>query len=320
MEVGRRHGLLDTETYQVFLGAVVLTMLATPLLVVAAPRAAEAWLRLRGPGAAAAAGDLEEQAGGGVEDHVIVVGFGAGGRLLARVLKEAHIAYVVVEMNSETVKRSRREGEPIFYGDASRPEVLLHAGLERARLVVFAISDALALRRAVQAAHGLAPAAEIVVRTRRIDEIEEIRALGAHEVVAEEFETAIEIFTHVLERYHVPRNVVRAQIRLLRGEGYRMLRAPARGAAVSAAVLDALEAGTTDVFRIAPGSPVAGRSLRDLDLRHVTGATVLAVVRGETPHPNPAPDTVLETGDDLVLVGSHADIDRAFDLLGGRAS
>jgi CPA2 family monovalent cation:H+ antiporter-2 len=320
MEVGRRHGLLGTETYQVFLGAVVLTMLATPLLVVAAPRAAEAWLRLRGPGAAAAAGDLEEQAGGGVEDHVIVVGFGAGGRLLARVLKEARIAYVVVEMNSETVKRSRREGEPIFYGDASRPEVLLHAGLERARLVVFAISDALALRRAVQAAHGLAPAAEIVVRTRRIDEIEEIRALGAHEVVAEEFETAIEIFTHVLERYHVPRNVVRAQIRLLRGEGYRMLRAPARGAAVSAAVLDALEAGTTDVFRIAPGSPVAGRSLRDLDLRHVTGATVLAVVRGETPHPNPAPDTVLETGDDLVLVGSHADIDRAFDLLGGRAS
>ncbi len=99
-----------------------------------------------------------------------------------------------------------------------------------------------------------------------------------------------------------------------------MLRAPDRGAAVSEAVLDALEAGTTDVFRIAPGSPVAGRTLRDLDLRHETGATVLAVVRGEAPEPNPAPDTVLETGDDLVLVGSHAEIDRAFDLLGGRGS
>lgn len=317
MEVGRLHGLLAGETYQVLLGAVVLTMLATPLLVVAAPRAAEAWLRLRG---AAAAAGLEDRTAPGIQDHVIVVGFGAGGRLLARVLREAHIAYVVVEMNSETVKRSRREGEPIFYGDASRPEVLLHAGIARARVVVFAISDAAALRRAVRAARGLAPGAEIVVRTRRIDEIEELRALGAQEIVAEEFETAIEIFTAVLERYHVPRNVVRAQIRLLRGEGYRMLRAPGRGAAVSAAVLDALEAGTTDIFRIEPGSPVAGRSLRDLDLRHETGATVLAVVRGETPHPNPAPDTVLETGDDLVLVGSHAQIDRAFDLLGGRAA
>lgn len=314
MEVGRLHGLLAGEAYQLLLGAVVLTMLVTPLLVRAAPAAAEAWLRLQ----RGAAAGLEDRTAPGVEDHVIVVGFGAGGRLLARVLKEARIAYVVVEMNSETVKRSRREGEPIFYGDASRQEVLVHAGVERARVVVFAISDHSALRRAVRAARGLAPGVEIVVRTRRIDEIEDLRTLGAQEVVAEEFETAIEIFTHVLQRYHVPRNVVRAQIRLLRGEGYRMLRAPGRGAAVSAAVLDALEAGTTDIFRIEPGSPVAGRSLRDLDLRHETGATVLAVVRGETPHPNPVPDTVLETGDDLVLVGSHADIDRAFDLLGGR--
>ncbi len=319
MEVGRIHRLLDTETYQLLLGAVVLTMLVTPLLVLAGPGAADAWLRLRrtAPTGAGAGGAVPEAAAG-VEDHVIVVGFGAGGRLLARVLREARIPYVVVEMNSETVKRSRREGEPIFYGDASRPEVLEHAGIGRARLVVFAISDARALRRAVRAACRLNPALEVVVRSRRIDEIEELRALGAHEVVAEEFETAIEIFTHVLQRYHVPRNVVRAQIRLLRGEGYRMLRAPDRGRAVSAAVLDALEAGTTDVFRIEPGSPVAGRTLRDLDLRHETGATVLAVVRGESPHPNPAPDTVLETGDTLVLVGSHAEIDGAFDLLSGR--
>jgi hypothetical protein len=127
-----------------------------------------------------------------------------------------------------------------------------------------------------------------------------------------DLETAIEIFTLVLARYHVPRNIVRAQTRVLRGEGYRMLRAPARGAEVSEAVMEALEAGTTDVFRIGHQGPAAGRSLRDLDLRHHTGATVLAVVRGETSHPNPSPETVLAVGDDLVLVGSHADIDRAF--------
>lgn len=320
MEVGRDHGLLETGTYQLLLGAVVLTMLATPLLVRGGPAAAHAWLGLWSSTRPGSEPGAEPEAAAGVADHVIVVGFGAGGRLLARVLREARIAYVVVEMNSETVKRSRRAGESIFYGDASRPEVLVHAGIERARLVVFAISDPMALRRAVRTACGLNPAVEVVVRTRRIDEIEELRELGAHEVVAEEFETAIEIFTHVLQRYHVPRNVVRAQIRLLRGEGYRMLRSPDRGAAVSAAVLDALEAGTTDVFRIAPGSPVAGRTLRDLDLRHETGATVLALVRGESPRPNPAPDTLLEEGDDLVLVGSHAEIDRAFDLLGGRTA
>ena len=314
MEVGRAHGLLETGSYQVLLSSVVLTMLATPILVHLGPAAAGLWIRLWG---APAIRDLEETAAA-IQDHVIVLGFGAGGRLLAQVLREARIPYVIVELNSETVKRSRREGEPIFYGDATRRQVLEHAGIDRARLVVFAISDPDALRRAVRATRDLNPAVEIVVRTRRITEIEELQTLGADRVVAEEFETAIEIFTLVLHRYHVPRNVVRAQIRVLRGEGYQMLRSPGRGKGVSEAVLDALEAGPTDVFRLERGSPVAGRSLRDLDLRRRTGATVLAVVREEEPLPNPGADTVLEAGDNLVLVGSHAEIDRAFDLLGGR--
>jgi CPA2 family monovalent cation:H+ antiporter-2 len=314
MEVGRRHGLLATDTYQVLLSSVVSTMLLTPLLVHLGPAGAALWVRVWGPPRNR---ELEEAASA-IHDHVIVVGFGAGGRLLARVLKEAAIRFVVIELNSETVKRARREGVPIFYGDASRREVLEHAGIERARLVAFAISDPEAQRRAVRAARRLNPTVEVVVRTRRITEIEELRRLGADEVVAEEFETAIEIFTRVLQRYHVPRNVVRAQTRVLRGDGYRMLRAPGQGEGVSEAVLDALEAGTTDIFRLDRESPAAGRSLRDLDLRQRTGATVLAVVRNDKPHPNPGADTVIEAGDDLVLVGSHVEIDRAFDLLGGR--
>ncbi len=313
MEVGRSHGLLEAAAYQLLLSAVVLTMVLTPLLVSLAPAAGRAWARRwESP----AADSPEEVAA--AREHVIVLGFGAGGRLVARVLREAGIRYVVAELNSETVKRGRRAGEPIFFGDATRREVLEHAGIERARLVVFALSDHTAQKRAVQVARDLNPTVELVVRTRRLDEIEELRALGANEVVAEEFETAIEIFTLVLERFHVPRNVVRAQTRVLRGEGYRMLRSPEGSPAVSAAVLDALEAGTTDIFRIEPGSAVVGRSLRDLDLRRRTGATVLAVVRGEKPQPNPDAGTVLEEGDDLVLVGSHAEIDRGFDLLNGR--
>jgi K+/H+ antiporter YhaU regulatory subunit KhtT len=97
-----------------------------------------------------------------------------------------------------------------------------------------------------------------------------------------------------------------------------MLRSPKGGKAVSAAVLDALEAGTTDVFRIERESSVAGQSLRDLDLRRRTGVTVLAVVRDEEPYPHPGAEMVLEAGDNLVLVGSHAEIDQAFDLLGGK--
>jgi uncharacterized protein with PhoU and TrkA domain len=81
---------------------------------------------------------------------------------------------------------------------------------------------------------------------------------------------------------------------------------------VSQALLDVLAAGTTELYRLEPGSPAAGRTLRELDLRHRTGATVIAVVRDGTPVPNPDVELRLEEGDTLVLVGSHQEIERAF--------
>lgn len=317
MEVGRQYDILGGAAYQLILAAAVVTMIATPVLVGIAPRLANAWADRHA--VADAAPDTAAEAKGGGEalsDHVLIVGFGIGGRLLARVLRDAGIRYLVLELNAATVRQAGRDGHSILYGDASRRDVLHAAGIERARVVVFVVSDPAAVRRSVALARAANPGIHIVVRTRRVQEIDELRKLGADDVVAEEFETAIEVFTMVLEHYHVPRNVVRAQIRLLRGEGYEMLRTAATGRGVSEAVLGALEAGTTDVFRIEPGSSAVGRSLRDLDLRNRTGATVLAVVRGEQPHPNPTPTTTLAEGDDLVLVGSHEDIDRAFVLLG----
>ncbi len=312
MKVGLDHGLLDGGRFQMLLASSVLTLVATPALVAVSGRTAVALAKIL-PSAQpepAIASAVSEKSG-----HVIVVGFGVGGRLLAKVLRAAGIAYVVIEASGELVRSARRDGEPILYGDAIRDEILLHAGIERASVVVLAISDATAAKSAVAAARRLAPGVEIIVRIRLVREIEELRSHGADQVVAEEFETAIELFTLVLERYHVPRNVVRAQTRVLRGEGYQMLRAPQVGGQVSQAVLDALAEGTTDVYMLDSDSQLARRSLRDLDLRKQTGASVIAVVRGGTSQLNPEPDLGLEAGDCLVLVGSHGEIDRAFELL-----
>ena len=135
-------------------------------------------------------------------------------------------------------------------------------------------------------------------------------------MVAEELESALEIFTRVLTAYHIPRNVIRAETRVLRGEGYRMLRSAPADLAFDA-VLEALEAGTIDIYRITADGPAAGRTLRELRLRDRTGASVIAVVRGEQPHPSPSSDLRLEAGDSLVLVGGHEEIDRAFRYLDG---
>ncbi len=310
MTVGRNAGLLSEGAFQLLLGTAVLTLLATPGIVRLAPALAD---RLQWRATAA-------PAEGGLEEHVIVVGYGVNGSLLTRVLEEAHIPHVVVELAADAARRARREGRQVIWGDATRREILERAGTADAQVVVFAISDAAAVQRSVRLARELHPGLEIIVRARTVREIERLRAAGADQVVAQEFEAAIEIFTRVLASYHVPRHLVRAQTRVLRGESYRMLRAETLRPEVSQAVLDALAAGTTDLFQVERDGAAAGRTLRDLDLRQRSGALVIALVRGEVSHTNPSPEMTIEPGDCLVLVGSHEEIDRAFELLEGTSS
>lgn len=312
LQVGKSQRLLDDGLYQTCIAASILTMLATPLLVAVGPRLGAALGRWGRP--AGAARPVDGEAARSARRHVIVVGFGVNGRNLARVLRAAHIPYRILELNGEVVRRALADQEPILYGDATRVEILEHAGIAEADVVVFAISDLEAVRRAIRLARRLNPKVRIIVRTRLVDEIEELHRQGADEVIAEEFETSIEIFTRVLEHYHIPRNIIRAETRALRGGGYEMMRSPS-AAKLPESFLDLLAAGTTEVFRLEEGSQAIAQTLHDLDLRRRTGVTVVAVVRGERSHPNPHPDLQLETGDHLVLMGSHAEMEQAFDLL-----
>ena len=312
LEVGHSYSLLSEDRHQALLAATALTMVITPLLFRLGP-----WLVDK----ITPTGDAPVDRPKELQDHVLILGYGLSGQLVAKVLKDSHLPYCLVELDPDRIRQARKAEEPIHFGDATRPDILLHAGIERARMVVFTLSDAAALNAAVRLAKQLAPKAELLVRTRRVHEIDNLHRQGADHVVAEEFETAIEIFTRVLRRFHIPGNIIRAQTRVLRGEHYAMLRTKSVTGDVSNAVLDALSAGTSDIYRIGSDHPVIGETLRDLDLRRQTGATVLAIVRGEHSEANPAADERLEAGDCLVLVGAHRELDDAFALLDtGRGS
>ena len=282
-----------------------------PALIKVGPALAARLVRGEPAPAAAGASSLRQ--------HVVIVGFGVNGRNLARVLRETGVRYVVLELDGELVKRALAAGEPVVYGDATRRDILEHLGVPRASVMVFGISDVDALRRGIRLAREMNPSLHILVRTRRVAEIDDLYRLGSSEVIAEEFETSIEVFNRVLRHYHVPRNVVEAQEKILRSERYEALRSTARTTAVPERVLRFLAAGTTDVFFVDQETPGAGRTLAEPRVRESTGASVIAVVRGEKSHPNPPEDFRLEAGDSVVLVGSHAEIRRAFDLLGGGA-
>jgi K+:H+ antiporter len=312
--VGRANGFLAGDIFQAFIGSSILTILATPLLIQISPPLAERGaLRLRWKKSV-----LEDAPSSGCDlaDHVIIAGYGLNGRNLGHVLKEAGIPYVILELNPVTVRAAAAEGERIIFGDVSSRTILEQARIRQAKSIVFAISDPQMTRRGVKAAKALNPDVFVIVRTRYASEIDDLLKLGAHDVIPEEFETSIEIFTRVLDRYHVPRNIVDAQVRVFRGECYGMLRGACSAVRPTAERIgDLLAAGTADTYFVGQDAWPAGKTLGALDLRRRTGATVIAVVRGEESFTSPGADFEVREQDTLILVASHRDIDRAFSYL-----
>ncbi len=225
-KVGKEVSLLSGESFQIFLTVSVLTLILTPFLIQASPRLARRaeafqrlwrWLPDRAP-------DSPEVTHRHLRDHTIIAGYGVNGRNLAKVLRETEVPFVVVEMDGETVRQEQTKGAPISFGDVTHPQALRRLGIQQARALVLAISDPIATRRAVKVARQLNPDIHIIARTRYLREIEDLRAMGADQVVPEEFETSIEIFSLVLQHYRIPLRVIAEKAERIRKEGYALLR------------------------------------------------------------------------------------------------
>ena len=309
---GMALGLLDTAQYQIFLGASVLTMLAAPFVIAAAEPAAEwATRTTRQPNVVIPTTEMPVVRA--LRDHVIIVGYGLNGRNLALALESAQIPYVALEQNGQIVRRARLERTPIFFGDGTRPEVLEKVGIEHARVLVFAIAAPAEERRGVAVARHLSPTVRIVVRTRYVSEIAELRRLGADEVIPEELETSVEIFARVLRRYGVEVNRIRRLVDDVRGDHYGLLLTRERS--VTSRIGDALaplgERVRLETVVVDEGTRAAGQSPASLSLRKGTGATVIAVVRRGAVTYSPEPNTVFEVGDEVLLVGDADALEKA---------
>lgn len=300
--------LISGDIYQLFINTSIISMLATPLIVQIAPSLAQNL----------PTGPLErdhKRETCPLTGHTIIAGYGLNGRNLARTLKATHIPYVVLEVNADTIRKAKAEGEPIIYGDITREDVFTRAGVNCAKIIVFAISDFAATRLAVRLVRRMNASIFILVRTRYAAEVEELLNLGADQVIPEEFETSIEIFSRVLDKYHVPGNVIANQIRLARFGGYKMLRGISLDQENVERVASLLAGATVYNIQIQPESPAMGKTLRELDIRRNTGATVIAVARNGEAAANPEPDFRLQTDDIIVLLGAHSELDVAANLL-----
>jgi CPA2 family monovalent cation:H+ antiporter-2 len=308
VKTARPYGLLDNTTSQFFFAASILTMAATPFILALAPRLADAALRLPWPrrlraGLYPMPGINSARAKAHLHDHLLIIGFGVNGRNVARAARAAGIPYAIIEMNPDMVRSEHARGEPMHYGDATQEAVLEHAGINSARVVVVTISDPAATRSIIAHTRRLRPAVHIITRTRYLREVPSLYALGANEVIPEEFETSVEIFTRVLSSYLVPQDEIDKFVAEVRADGYRMFRSPSRVPTSLADLHLSLAGVDIRTYRVGEHSPLLGKTLAEMALRREYGVTLLAIRRGTQVLANPGGDTYVEAHDILVILG-----------------
>lgn len=317
VKVGVGYDIVGAADYQTFLAASILSMIATPFLIAVAPRAGFfiANLAARPRRSPPMIADDVEAPFCSLRGHVVIAGFGLNGRNLARTLRKAQIAYHIIEMNAEAVRRAKAEGQPIMFGDCTQSEVLHAANIERARILVVAISDPTATRRMCVVARGLNPAIHIIVRTRFMAEMAELHRLGVDQVVPEEFETSLEIFSRVLREYGIARRFIQREVEEIRREGYQMLGAEERSQVTLTGLTEALNSAATETIRLDAASPAVGKTLAELEMRKRTGATVIVIRRDGRTELNPNAEFRFAVGDILVCLGTPDQLELATNWL-----
>lgn len=307
---GMNFGLMSETDYQLFLAASIVTMALTPLFIAVAPKAADASLAFsifRKLQAISREQEIDENVCTMETcDHLVIAGFGLGGKNVAHAAKAAGIAYNIIEMNPDSVKSAKKKGEPVSYGDATHAAVLENAGIRRARVFAVIISDPAATRRVVSLARKMNPAVHIIVRTRFLKDLDHLVKLGADDVISEEFETSVEMFTRVLSKYLVPRFEIERFTSEIREKGYEML----RSFELKHDAAHALSVHFTDMdlagFRIEKGAFLDGKTLETSELRKNHGLTVIAIKRDGQIISSPDGTFFMESGDIVYLFGERS--------------
>ncbi|MBF0225858.1 MAG: cation:proton antiporter [Desulfobacterales bacterium] len=305
------YGLLTENLYQLFLSVSVVTMIMTPFIIGNSHKISDLIEKLPIPKKFKEK-PVENKALEGLVGHLIIIGFGLNGRYLAKAAKIWKIPYIIIEANPETVRIEKAKGEPIFYGDAIYEAILEHANVSDAKLAVIAISDPVSVQRTTKAIRDINHKIHIIARTRFFSEYKTLIHLGANEVIPEDFETAMEIFSRVLSKYFVPRKEIENFISEIRSDGYEMSRNLME---VQTAICE-LKLPNVEIKRYKLGQDcnVCGKTLEQIGLRKNYNITLLSLRSQDNIISNPGANTILQAEDVIIVVGQTEHLTNADNL------
>ena len=315
LTLGAEHRLIDPQWLSPVLASMVLSMLATPFMIMYSNRivmrlSASDWLMQSVAMTSIAKRSINTEA------HVIIAGYGRSGQNLARLLEGEGIPYMALDLDPDRVRQAAAAGQSVVFGDAARLQSLMAAGLARASAVVVSYQDTASALKILRQVQAHAPKVPVLVRTIDDSDIEKLQAAGATAVVPEAIEGSLMLASHALALVGVPMRRVIRVVQDQRDARYGLLRGYFHGADDDTA--DELRNARLLSVTLPPAADCVGRSLADQAL-HAVGVTVVSVRRAAGAVTQPDDALQLGAGDTLVLSGLPEALALAEGKLLGRA-
>ncbi len=305
--------LMDDRVMQVVLAAMLLSMLAAPLLVHYSDRivvrlASSEWMQRSLEIAQIA------QRAIATEKHVVICGFGRSGQHLAKMLEQEKIGYVALDLDPDLVRKAAAAGDSVVYGDAARRETLVSAGIRRAAALAITYADTPSALKVLHNVQELKAGLPVIVRTQDEVDLDRLMKAGATEVVPEVLEGSLMLGSQALVLLGVPVSRVVRRVRSTREQRYRLLRGHFHGSSDVEETIEEEAAERLHSVMLDSGSAAVNCSLAELALADL-GVTVTAVRRGGVRKDEPDVQLVLQPGDVVVMRGGTEALELAEERL-----
>ena len=308
VQLGYNNKIISEQIHSMFITVTLITMLITPFVIKLIPNIITImqkntiWKKyFKGP--------LEVGLDScNLQDHVIIMGFGPIGRSVAKILSLSSTEFLVIELNNKTIQELRSENIQAIYGDATHDEILTHANICSAKILVITIPDIKTCEMATINARHLSPNVFIIVRTRFQSNIDKLYLAGANVVIYEEYETSMGVILNILKKLQYPQNKIETIINLLQSDNFQIIQNLCREEVVCRTTVKAIKDYHVHWVTVDEGFYFINKTIKDSSIRAKTGASIISIAKDELNIANPSPDTIIEKGDIIALLGDDKQI------------
>lgn len=317
-KVGIEQHLLSVQTNQYFLSVSIVSMILTPFVIIFSETITN---RLMGilkkfefEKVLVSVYNNEEISEFDLENHLVIIGYGINGSNLARAAAASNIPFIVIAMNAAIVKREKAKGLPIIFGDATQDHILETANISSARAAVITVSGDFATRSIIKNIRSHSDSLYLVVRTRYVAQTPELLAIGADEVIPEEFETSIQIFEYILQNFLVPEDDIDQLIDKVRADNYQLFNSDIRRPKTYRPS-DLADFNITCIRINADSNKFLGKPLNEMNLRAKYGINILSIKRKNVMMESIQPDEIIKQGDIIYIQGNKSKVAQFYKLI-----